>query len=281
MMPARQSGLVTRRAAGVDLLVRPGDPAATIVLLHGIGGRAASFAPLMGQWPAGPQLIAWDSPGYGGSTPLAIAAASPAVYADALAAVLDDLHVETCSLLGQSLGAILAGHFTARHARRVSRLALLCPAPGYATPAGAALPDALAKRLADHGREGPEAFAGARAHRLVSGPERKPQIVEAVRAAMATVTAAAHAPAVRALAEGNLLADVPAWRCPVLLVAGADDQITPQAGTDRLFAALRARPRGADVREAMHVIGDAGHAVYLEHPASVAAVAGSFLAGAA
>jgi pimeloyl-ACP methyl ester carboxylesterase len=264
------------RAAGIDFLVRRGDAGATIVLLHGIGGRASSFAPLMAHWPHGPHLLAWDAPGYGGSRPLSEATPAPAAYAAALAAALDAMHVGACGVVGQSLGALFAGALASGVQNRVARLALMCPALGYGAQAGAALPAGLAQRLADHGREGPEAFAAARAGRLVHEPARKPEVVAAVRASMAAVSALAHGPAVHALAQGDLLGSAAAWRSPVLIVAGAEDAITPLAGAQKLLAALRARPREPGVSEELHIVGDAGHAVYLEQPAAVAATMAAF-----
>ena len=67
------------------------------------------------------------------------------------------------------------------------------------------------------------------------------------------------------------------WQKPVLIVAGVDDVITPLSGTERLFSTLRARGRGNHVFEQMSILGDSGHAVYLEHPAEVTAIAASFL----
>jgi pimeloyl-ACP methyl ester carboxylesterase len=280
-LPAGSQSLSTVRAAGVDFLMRPGDADATVVLLHGIGGRASSFASLMACWPQGPRLLAWDAPGYGRSSPPAGPTPDPAAYAAALAAALDAMQVGACGVAGQSLGALFAGAFASRFPDRAARLALMCPALGYGVAAGAGLPDGLAKRLADHGREGPDAFAASRAARLVHEPARKPAAVAAVRAAMATVSSLAHAPAVHALARGDLLAAASAWRLPVLIVAGADDAITPMEGAQKLFAALRARPRGPGVGEGMHVVGDAGHAVYLEQPAAVAAAMSSFFGASA
>jgi pimeloyl-ACP methyl ester carboxylesterase len=155
----------------------------------------------------------------------------------------------------------------------------MCPALGYRTPDNAPLPDGMARRLADFAQEGPAAFATARAARLVHDPMRKPGVVEAICASMAAIGPAGHAQAVHALAQGDLMGAAASWPHPVLLLAGADDQITPLAGTEQLFATLRERPRQPGVREQMHIISDAGHAVFLEHPAEVAASASAFIGG--
>jgi pimeloyl-ACP methyl ester carboxylesterase len=268
-------------AAGIHFLVRPGDTDQTVVLLHGIGGHASGFAGVMHHWPAGPRILAWDAPGYGSSRPVAGEHPSPDVYARALAIALDELGIARVSIMGQSLGALFAGAFASLFPDRVRKIVLMCPALGYHSPEGGPLPDGLARRLTDYETEGAAAFAAARASRLVNDPLRKPDVVESVRASMAAIGAAGHAQAVHALAQGDLIAAAASWPHPVMLLAGADDQITPLAGTDQLFTTLRVRPRKAGIREQLHIISDAGHAVFLEHPAEVAASASSFLGGAA
>jgi pimeloyl-ACP methyl ester carboxylesterase len=270
----------TTRSAGVTLLAK-GDAAAarTIVFLHGIGGRADGFRALMSAWPDADRLIAWDAPGYGESDPLTEAAPSPADYAAALLRALDGAGADRIHLVGQSLGALFAASFAARHPGRIVSLTLMAPAPGYGTHSGA-LTEALARRIADFDAEGSPAFAAARAGRLVNDPDRKPEVVAAVRAAMSSLSKDGHTKAVHALAQGNLAADCAGLRCPVLLITGAEDAITPLAGTTRLFDALRARPRGGDIREQMTIIGDAGHALFLEHPAATAAAIHAFIGSA-
>jgi pimeloyl-ACP methyl ester carboxylesterase len=275
MSAAAQPGII--RAAGIHFLERPGAADRTVILLHGIGGRAAGFADVMALWPEGPRVLAWDCPGFGLSRALPMPAPSPADYAAVLSEALLELGCKTFDLMGQSLGALFAGAFTSIYPESVRRLVLMCPALGYRTAAGAPLLEGLQKRLSDHTAEGPEAFAAARASRLVHGPDRKPEVVRRVRDSMAGIAAEGHAQAVHALAQGDLLSGAAAWKQPVMLIAGADDVITPFAGTEALFSVLRSRFREAGVHEHLHVVGDAGHAVFLEQPATVAAVAAGFL----
>jgi pimeloyl-ACP methyl ester carboxylesterase len=267
--------------AGIHFLVRPGDPEQTIVLLHGIGGHASGFTAIMQHWPAGPRIFAWDCPGYGLSHPVADERPDPRIYAVALAAALDELGVVKVSIMGQSLGALFAGAFASLFPDRVKDIVLMCPALGYRTGPEDALPEGLAKRIAEHRSEGAAAFASARAPRLVNDPLRKPGVVETVRASMAMIGSSGHAQAVHALAQGDLIKAAASWSHKVLLLAGADDVITPLSGTQHLFSTLRARPRKAGIREQLHIISDAGHAVFLEHPDEVAASAAAFLRGSA
>ena len=80
------------RARGIHYLRRAGNGTTrTLVLLHGIGSNAGSFAALLAALPETIDAIAWDAPGYGQSEPLAITIPSPRDYADMLANLPLDL----------------------------------------------------------------------------------------------------------------------------------------------------------------------------------------------
>ena len=55
-------------------------------------------------------MIAWDAPGYGDSTDLAMEHPTAGDYADALAAFLDEMGIRSFHLLGHSLGCLMAAH---------------------------------------------------------------------------------------------------------------------------------------------------------------------------
>src|SRR5580658_4618314 len=85
-----------RRASGTDR---------KLILLHGIGSNAGSFAALLAALPETIDAIAWDAPGYGQSACLDIQTPSPCDYADALAKFLDNLELPSVAIAGHSLGA--------------------------------------------------------------------------------------------------------------------------------------------------------------------------------
>ena len=269
--------LSSKRIAGTDLLVRDGAPHDTVFLLHGIGGRAHSFAELMRRWPRGRRLVAWDMPGYGGSQPHSHAWPLPDDYADRLFEICEALHLDTVDVMGQSLGALIAACFAHLHAGIIRRLVLMSPALGYKVQRGGTLPDALARRITDFDREGAAGFAETRAQRLVHQPEQKPAVVDAVRAAMATLTTSSHTQAVRLLASGDLLADVQKINCRTLVINGADDVVTPIQGAEQVLARLKDRGTFFRSHDRLIFIQDAGHAVYLEQPDEVPRIVQEFL----
>jgi pimeloyl-ACP methyl ester carboxylesterase len=252
------------RAAGVDVLRRAGAQGGTpVVLLHGVGSNASSFAPLMDMLDPALDVYAWDAPGYGASQPLAMDSPHPSDYADALTDVLDALDLGRVVLVGHSLGSLFAGSFAASRPTRVAALALLSPALGYRVAAGAALPPNVQSRIDDIERLGPEAFAANRAARLVYNPETKLEVLARVRSAMAALNKTGYTQAVRALGHGDLLADAARITAPTCVAIGAEDAVTPPAGARALHAALTSP---LEYRE----ITATGHALPQEAPIAVA-----------
>jgi pimeloyl-ACP methyl ester carboxylesterase len=127
--------------AGADSrIVRAGDGAFSyleagsgppLVLLHGIGSAAASFRYQLKALSARFRVVAWDAPGYGASTPLAIEHPDTSDYTAALDAWLGALAVDRCHLVGQSLGTLIAARFAAEQPRRVLSLTLASIARGH------------------------------------------------------------------------------------------------------------------------------------------------------
>ena len=253
-------------AEGIEYLRRPGHAGTSpLVLLHGIGSNAGSFAAMLEALPPGIDALAWDAPGYGQSAPLDIAAPSPRHYAEALAKFLDALKLSTVALAGHSLGALFAGSFARHYPNRVSVLALISPALGYGVAPGAPLPDGVQSRIDEIVELGPDAFARKRASRLVGDPQARPEIVAAVEQAMGSVHPAGYIQAVRALGAGQLLADAAAIHAPAIVAVGARDQITPPKNAHAAYAAL-ANAVG------IHEVPGAGHALPQEEPVAVARI---------
>ena len=232
-----QADVKALEARDISALVRDGERQRGVVFLHGIGSNAASFVPMLRAWPQGPMLLAWTAPGYGASRPLAKDWPVADDYALGLASLLDAQELYAVDLVGHSLGCLIAAAFARRFPQRVRRVALLSPALGYSVPAETHLPPEIAARIADLQTLGAERFAEARAARLVFQPERKLKVLAAVRDAMRQVTMPGYAQAVRMLASGDLIADAVALPHPITIANGAEDVITPPAGSERLHAA--------------------------------------------
>ena len=248
-------------AAGIAYLRRPGR-GLPLVLLHGIGSDARSWAPMMAQLPEATDLVAWWAPGYGDSA--SIGTATPAAYAERLAALLDALGMERVVLAGHSLGALFAGAFAAGWPHRVAALALLSPALGYRVTPGASLPAGVQGRIDELAALGPAAFAAKRAARLLHAPEHHPEILAGVQRAMAAVDPVGYAQACHALGAGDLLADAQRLAMRATILVGAEDVVTPP---ENAMALYEAAPSGSTIE----ILPQAGHALPQQAPAAVAA----------
>ena len=81
---AEQISISSARSGDISYLEMGSGDAPALVMLHGIGSNAGSFAPLMTRLAARRRVIAWNAPGYGASAPLAADWPSADDYARAL-----------------------------------------------------------------------------------------------------------------------------------------------------------------------------------------------------
>ncbi|WP_409331166.1 alpha/beta fold hydrolase [Trujillonella humicola] len=246
----------TRLAGGIAVTDQgSGRP---VLLLHGIGGSAASCAGLSAELAAaGARAIAWDAPGYGES-------ADPAGPDDAdlparVVALLDELGLDRVDLFGTSWGGVIATVVAARHPERVRTLVLADSTRGSGTSPERAV--AMRLRVADLADAGAEAFAAQRAPRLVA-PGCDPEVAEAVRAEMARVRLPGYAGAAEFMAATDTAALLPSIAVPTLVLVGEHDVVTG-VEESRLLAQ---RIPGAR----LVVVPGAGHAALTERPAEVA-----------
>jgi pimeloyl-ACP methyl ester carboxylesterase len=247
----------TRLAGG--LAVTDEGSGRAVLLLHGIGGSAASCAGVAAALVAsGARAIAWDAPGYGES-------ADPGDDADVdyparVLALLDDLGLDRVDLFGTSWGGVIATEVAARAPERVRTLVLADSTRGSGTAPDKAA--AMRSRVADLAGSGAEAFAAARAPRLVA-PDCDPAVADAVRAEMARVRLAGYRGAAEYMATTDTAELLPALSVPTLVLVGEHDVVTGVAES-RLLAD---RIPGAR----LVVVPGAGHAALTEKPAEVAA----------
>ncbi|MFT3718516.1 alpha/beta fold hydrolase [Pseudorhodoferax sp.] len=249
-------------ADGSQLSVRRrGDAGApAVVLLHGISSGAASWLHTALALD-GLQVVAWDAPGYGESTPLPAAAPRDTDYAERLQGLLQALDLDRVLLAGHSLGALMA----AAHARtygmeRVRRLVLISPAGGYGQAGNeAASARVQRERLAALEQYGVAGLAAKIDQRLLSAGATPAQRAW-VRWNTARLQPDGYRQAV-ALLAGSDLGAAQGIATPVEVHCGEADVVTPPAAcqgwAERLGAPYAAIP-------------GAGHASPIEQPQAVA-----------
>jgi len=236
-----------------------------VVCLHGIGSGAASWLDTALLLEPHARLIAWDAPGYGESTPVVPEVPTAADYAQRLHALLDAMEIESCVLVGHSLGALTAASAARAGSpslARIKRLVLISPAGGYGAPARAeARLRVHTERLDTLAKLGIAGMAAQRSGRLVS--ENASELARQwVRWNMARLNDHGYRQAVELLCGGDLLADLPP-AMPVRVACGALDVVTTPAACDEV-----ARKCGV----ALELLAGAGHASYVEQPETVAAI---------
>lgn len=260
---ARRNVLVGGRRVHV-LEAGAGEP---LVLLHGIAGSVASWAPLVPTLARTRRIVALDLPGFGRSEPLEGAVRTGAL-ADAVAATLDVLGVLRAGVVGQSLGGIVALHLALARPDLVASLVAISAGYAFAIP-----PEG------DPARQGhvpgtlhllapaSPADAATLLALVLDDPARAANpaaIDEVFRAHAATAPACNALVASFGRREDALDGRLERVRVPTLVVAGASDRFTPPSLSARVAAAIP----GARLA----VIAHAGHAPVAERPAEVLAL---------
>ena len=257
-----RAGLVQFRHAGGLPVAQ-----ATHVLLHGIGSASASWVAQLhaASTTAHCSVLAWDAPGYGDSTPLAPAHPTAQDYAERLWDWLDALNVTApITLVGHSLGCLMAARATTLAPHRVARLILLSPARGYGNAPAAERTQKLADRLNNLQTLGPAGMAEKRGAAMLSATASAKQ-VQFIQSVMAQIHPHGYTQASHMLSQGDLGADLAQVHCPVVVASGSADTITPMAACQAV---------AAQAHTAWTDLGAVGHACPLEAADTVTALLG-------
>jgi pimeloyl-ACP methyl ester carboxylesterase len=255
--------------------------APTLVLLHGIGSGALSWAAQLDAFGSTHRVLAWDAPGYGESSPLASHKPLATDYARVLDEWLAHCGVQDVVLVGHSLGALMAAAWAAqRHgtaadgstaAARLRALVLASPARGYGHTSPAERQAKWVSRLELIDRLGPQRLAQQRAPELCAIGACA-AVVELVRWNMARTTRAGYAQAAHLLAFDDLLKYLPVkvpsqapsrtatlpFTAFITVLCGGLDKVTPPAACQSLAHALGAP---------LQLLPGVAHPCYVEDPA--------------
>jgi 3-oxoadipate enol-lactonase len=229
----------------------------TVLMLHGIGGGHLAFAPQVETLAgSGYRAVAWDMPGYGHSAPI-----EPYTFkglAQSCLALVDSLQCERVTLVGHSMGGMVAQEFVARHPERVDRLVLFGTTASFGKPDGDWQREFIAQRTAplDAGRSMAE-LAEVLVPRMI-GPGSLPEGVKLATHCMGLVPAATYRRALECMVTFDRRASLAAINVPTLVIAGEHDPNAPPAAVKKLADGI---PRSTYLQ--MHGIG---HLANLEAP---------------
>jgi pimeloyl-ACP methyl ester carboxylesterase len=249
---------IERKPDGVPLSRR-----LPIVLLHGIGGGKAQWAPQLDALSAaGWHAIAWDMPGYGESA-LPDAPYTFETLAAALIRLLDALGAAHAIVVGHSMGGMVALQASAQFPERIGALVLSCTSAAFGSPDGAFQRQFVEDRLAplDAGR-GMAAVAAQQVPRMMSPSASQPAREQAM-AIMSAVPEPTYRAALRCLVTFDRRDALALIGVPTLVLAATADPVSPPAVMERMAG----RIAGAE----FDVLGDCGHLANLERPEAFSA----------
>jgi pimeloyl-ACP methyl ester carboxylesterase len=257
MLPEHRSaaGFTYRESGRVD--------APALVLLHGIGSTSAGWRLQYGPLGERFRVLAWDAPGYGGSTPLPGDSPSPEAYAQALARLLDALGVRQAIVGTSSWGTPTGVVFARRFPERVRALVLGGPTSGWGWLPQEERERRLAARIKRVRTLGMKRMREDDAAELVA-PGTRAEVIEWIRSADG-LHPEGYAQAVHMMAAVDVAREAAQVKCPARVVAGELDRRTPPDSNAKRIAAALANAR-------LVMIPDCGHLPHLEFPGKFNAV---------
>lgn len=251
-LPALQSTEIDGRT----LAWREAGAGEPLVLVHGIGGYSGSWGRQFAAFADRYRVIAWDAPGYGGST--ALSAPHPGIedYSAALAALLRARDVQAPHLVGHSLGSIMIASLCRSQGVTPRSMTMLQPVLG-----GGALPEDERRKIhdaraADMRNLGPREFALQRGRTILSKSATPDAVAEAMDV-MVKVPEAGYLAAWDMMCRAELPPLIEP-RHSIMIVCGSDDPVCPpataQALADKIPGAI------------YHCLDNVGHYASIEAP---------------
>ncbi|MFI7243487.1 4-carboxymuconolactone decarboxylase [Streptomyces qinglanensis] len=201
------------------------------------------------------RVLRFDLPGHGGSP--AYSADSADAYAERLLATLDQLGIERFGYAGCSLGGAIGVQLALRAPQRVTSLALISSSPRFATA------DSWRQRGVVIRTNGLDPIARTTPERWFTPgfAAAQPAIVEWAVQMVRTTDPGCYIAACEALASFDVKESLDRIGVGTLVMAGAEDQITPPAEARALVAGI------PDARLA--IVPGASHLTPVEQPGAV------------
>jgi 3-oxoadipate enol-lactonase len=209
----------------------------TVLMLHGIGGGHLAFAPQVETLASsGYRAVAWDMPGYGHSAPI-----EPYTFkglAQSCINLIEGLQCGDVTLLGHSMGGMVAQEVMARRPELVNKLVLCGTSPSFGKPDGGWQREFIAQRTAplDAGKSMTE-LAELLVPQMV-GPGSLPEGVRLATVCMSQVPASTYRRALEALVTFDRRSNLTQIRVPTLLVAGEHDRNAPPSVMKKMADAI-------------------------------------------
>ena len=243
----------------------------SLIFAHGAGGNHRSWWQQIPHFESDFDCVVFDHPGFGQSR-WSDSARDGAIYGDALIELLDHLHIDTATIIAQSMGGWTAMGVHSRQPQRIKALVFASTAGGVTAPEilearanNASLLQGQRERFAADPEHAFNPALGERAH----GENPK---LHALYGEIASDNPAGAASDRSRWGEFDP-ATAESISVPTLLVNGDEDNIAPYASIKKL-ADLIPNSR-------LEVIKQSGHSGYFERPDQFNELVGSFLSESA
>lgn len=227
----------------------------TLLLLHGLGASAADWARVLPRLGARHRVLLLDLPGHGRS-PRARGRPSVEAMAAGVETALARLGESSVHVVGLSLGGCVGLALALRAPGRVRSLTLV-NAFARVRPHGMRGVARMMARLTLLAVAPMRVLAAHLARGLFPRPDQRALYLEAV-ASLARGSRRSYLAGMRALAAFDARARLAEVRCPVLVIAGADDTTIPLAAKTAVADAIP----GARLA----IVPDSGHATPYDQP---------------
>lgn len=232
-----------------------------LVFVHGVGSTAAIWDRQLEAFGDRYRCVAVELRGngtYEDPDPVLITRAG---FARDVVTVMDELLIERCTLVGCSLGGVVAFELWQQGHERFDALVILGSfarypdGEQYASNVSAAVRDAVTMRV----------FAERRAAQLGLPPQRMRETIDQ----MACKSVPSYLASTQATWTGDYTSILSSITVPALVAYGANDRVAPRELSEVIAAGIP----GADLAE----IPDAGHVASADNPAAFDALLGDFL----
>ncbi|MEM7094579.1 MAG: alpha/beta fold hydrolase [Actinomycetota bacterium] len=217
-----------------DRIVKPWPEA--LLFLHGLGGDWTNWLPQLDHFGRRHRCISWTMPGYGESEPI-----DPMNWSGLAAAavrLLDRYAIGRATIVGLSMGGMVAQQFAVDHPDRVERMVLAGTSLSFGRPGSDFAEKYLAMRYGplDAGQT-PADLAPSIADGLLGSSPAEGARANAI-ASMSRITDPAYRRALECLVTWDFADQAKRIEVKAMCVAGDEDQTAPFSSAERLAKAI-------------------------------------------
>lgn len=233
-----------------------GNSSNSLICLHGIGGDDKSFEPQLKDLSSRHRVISWNMPGYKGSKTLENYSFENLCYS--LNEFLSDLKIDNTTLIGQSIGGMLAQEFFFRYPNKVNSLILIATTSAFGGKDQSFKKAFLEKRLKplSSGKTMKD-LAKSFVPSILAHPASQDVINSAVKS-MENIPADTYKKVISCLVTFDRYNDISKINIPCCLISGSEDNNSPSKTMKKMSDKL------SDCK--YYNINNAGHLVNLESP---------------